>query len=261
MMKTNQYFSEHLLLAATMVLSVFGFWNIYLGERAAPNSFHHLHLVTNFSWMFLLLYQLRLIAGKRHGDHRRVGQAVLVLGPLLFASTALLSVHSARRGIASGQGDDLIVQNVITTLLVALLILLAFVLRTRRKLHGAFMMSTALLFLGIALFFTLISFVPGYRIEGPETFDRFGRAGMTLSIVCLVVGLLFFARDYRNGWPFMLAGSSFSFNEWLKSSLTQTELTALTEFVASMNEAVILSEASFCCLACWFRQACERLAG
>jgi hypothetical protein len=239
MTRTSPYLLEHLLLAATMVFSVLGFWNIYLGEQAAPNSYHHLHLVTNFGWLFLLLYQLRLIGAKRHGDHRRAGLTILGAGPLLFASTALLSVHSARKGMASGQGDDLIVQNVMTTLQLALLILLAFVLRARRKLHGALIMSTAILFLGIALFFTLITFVPGYKIEGPETFDRFEKAGITFSIVCLAVGLLFFVRDFRNGWPFLLAGSFFSLNELLKTYLTRNALIApMTEVVAWPNEAV-----------------------
>jgi hypothetical protein len=48
-----------------MLLSVLGFWNIYLEAGAAPNPYHHLHLVTNFLWLFLLLYQLRLVGRKR----------------------------------------------------------------------------------------------------------------------------------------------------------------------------------------------------
>ena len=233
----KRHLFEHVLIAATMLLSVLGFWKIYRGETAAPNPYHHLHVVTNFIWLFLLLYQLRLVGSRRHGEHRRVGMAVLVVGPLLFATTALLSVHSAHKGLASGQGDFLIVQNVMVTLQLGLLILLAFVLRKRRKLHGAFVLSTAILFMGIALFFTLISFVPGFKIEGPDTFYRFQTAAIAGQATCFVVGVLFFVRDFRNGWPFLLAGSFFLLNEFIRSSLTKNELIGpLTEFVGSMNQ-------------------------
>ena len=230
------YVLEHLLIAATMLLAVLGFWDIYLGENAAPTPYHHLHATAVFIWLFLLLYQLRHIANKRFADHRRAGLGILAIGPFVFATTALLTVHSAQKGLLSVEGDELIVQNVASTLALGLLILLAFVLRQRRKLHGAFLFSTAILFMGIALFFTLISFVPQYKIEGPDTFDRFQSAGMTFSSICAVVGFLLFVRDFRNGWPFLLAGASFILMELIRSSLERNELIApLTELVGSMN--------------------------
>lgn len=66
-----------------------------------------------------------------------MGLAVLIIAPLIFATTALLTVHSAHKGLVSGQGDALIVQNVMVTLELGMLILLAFVLRKHRLLHGA----------------------------------------------------------------------------------------------------------------------------
>ena len=51
----KQYLFEHVLIAATMLLTVLGFWKIYFGENAAPNPYHHLHIVTDFIWLFLLL--------------------------------------------------------------------------------------------------------------------------------------------------------------------------------------------------------------
>lgn len=239
MKSANQYFFEYSLIAATMLLSVSGFWDLYLGIGAAPNPYHHLHVVTNFTWLFLLLYQLRLIGTRRFGEHRRMGLAILVVGPFLVATTALLSVHSANRALVSGRPDPLIVQNVMVTLELGVLVFLAFVLRKRRKLHGAFMLSTAILFMGVALFFSLITFVPQFRIEGPETFYRFETAGRTIQTVCLVVGGLFFVKDVRNGWPFALAGSCFMLNEWIKAWLTERQLIqSLTEFVGSLNQAL-----------------------
>lgn len=239
-MKTlGPYLLEHVFLYAVLLLTVSGFWVLYFGTDADPGLHHHLHVVTNFTWLSLLLCQLSLIGSRRHADHRKVGLSVLVLGPLLFATTAALSVHSAHKGLVSGQGDFLIVQNVGVTLEFGLLVLLAFVFRRRRKLHGSFLLSTAILFMGIALFFTLISFVPQFRIEGPETFHRFQTAAITGQAICLVVGLLFFIKDFRNGWPFLLASSFFVLNELLRSFLDARGLTEpLTEFVASMNQSL-----------------------
>lgn len=233
----RRHLPEFLLLLAALFLTVTGFWNIYLGPGSDPDRFQHAHLLTVSVWLLLLLYQLKLVRENRFQDHRKVGLAVLVLAPVLVSTVALLSVHSAHKGLASGEGDFLIVQNVGVTLQLAFLILLAFVMRRRRNLHGALLMSTALLFLGIALFFTLISFVPAFRIEGPETFYRFATAGAVGRYVCLAAGLFFFLKDWKNGWPMLLAGSFFSLNELIREYLEARSLLApLTEFVGSFSQ-------------------------
>lgn len=239
MRSVNQYLGEYFLIATVLLLSLTGFWDIYSGADASPNPYHHLHVVTNFAWLFLLLYQLRLVDTGKFGDHRKVGASVLVLGPLLVASTALLSVHSAHKGLVSGRGDFLIVQNVMVTLEMGFLILMAFILRKRRKLHGSFLLSTTILFMGIALFFTLISFVPKFKIEGPETFFRFESAGITSQGICLLVGFLFFVKNWRHGWPLLLASVFFLLNEFLRSFLAARKLIdPLTEVVGSMSQTL-----------------------
>ena len=232
----NRYLLEHALVVGTLLVSVAGFWKLYVGADAAPNGFHHLHVVANFAWLLLLLWQLRLVATRKFADHRKAGLCVLVAAPLLCASTALLSVHSAQKGLASGQGDFMIVQNVGATLELALLIVLAFVLRRRRALHGACLLGTAVLFFGIALFFTLVSFVPGFRIEGPETFHRFAYAAATGQAACLAIGLLFVIKDWRNGWPLLLAAGFFPLNDGIRALLASRDLIGpLTEFVGGLD--------------------------
>lgn len=168
-----------------------------------------------------------------------MGLAVLIIAPLIFATTALLTVHSAHKAILSGQRDALIVQNVMVTLELGLLIVLAFVLRKHRRLHGSILLATTILFMGIALFFTLISFIPYYKIEGPETFYRFESAGLAGQVASIAVGLLFFLKDRGHGWPFLLAGSSFLLNEFIQSALIKNGLIQqLTESVGSLNETV-----------------------
>ncbi len=239
MRRVNQYFVEYLLIAAAMLISILGFWNIYFGPMSNPQPHHHLHLITNFSWMCLLLFQLTMIGKGDYRTHRKVGLAVLVAGPLLVASAAMLAVHSAHRGLASGKGDALIVQNVMATLELGLLIFLAFLLKKRRILHGSLLLSTTVIFMGIALFFALISFVPQFKIEGPETFDRFQTVGMTTQAIGLAVGLLFFIKDFKNGWPFLLAALFFPLNDVIGSLLTRFNLIdPLTEFVGSMSKSL-----------------------
>lgn len=237
MTRVGRYIPEFGLIAAAALISVLGFWDIYFGADAAAQPHHHLHLATDFIWLGLLLTQLTLIARGSYASHRKVGLAVLVVAPLLVATTAMLSVHSAHKGVVSGEGDFLIVQNVMGTLELGLIICLAFLLKSRRQLHGALLMSTAILFIGIALFFVLISFAPPFKIEGPETFYRFQTAAMTGQSICLAVGLLFFIRDRRNGWPYLVPGLCFFLNAAIGALLTRFDLIdPLTEIVGSMSQ-------------------------
>lgn len=235
----SAYRPELLFLLVAVAISIAGFWKVYFGKGADPNSYHHLHVVSNFFWLSLLVIQLYLVGSGDYKRHRTWGILVMVAAPLLVASTALLSVHSAHKGIASGKGDMLLVQNVTVTLELALLILFAFIFRRHRKLHGAFLLSTAILFLGIALFFTLISFIPGFKVEGPGTFHRFQTSAMAASIVCLVVGLLLFLRDVKNAWPLLVSGSLLIVNEIIRIGLDGKGLIApLTAFVGSLNQTI-----------------------
>lgn len=239
MKRVRQYSLEAGLIVAVMVISVLGFWSVCFGAEADAQPHHHLHIATVFIWMGLLLTQLTLIASGSREMHRKVGLAVLVAGPLVVATAAMLSVHSAHKGVVSGEGDFLIVQNVMGTLQLGLFIFLAFLLKNRRQLHGSLLMSTSIQFLGVALFFTLISFVPQFRIEGPETFYRFQTAAMTGQAICLFVGFVFFFRDRKNGWPYLLAGFCFWLNEGIRSLLTQSGLIdPLTRLIGSMSQPI-----------------------
>jgi hypothetical protein len=237
MKRVRHYVLEIALVAAVMLTMVLGFWNIYFGTDADPQPHHHLHITTAFIWMVLLLTQLTLIARGSYQTHRKVGLAVLVAGPLLVATTAMLAVRSAHKGLVSGDGDFMIIQNVMTTLELGLLIVLAFLLKNRRKLHGSLLLSTTILFMGIALFFALISFAPQFQIEGFEISDRFMMAGMTAQLTGLAVGFLFFIRDWRNGWPLLVAGFCLPLNGAIHSMLTSWGLIdPLTEIVGSMSQ-------------------------
>ncbi|MBJ7442264.1 MAG: hypothetical protein JHD35_25040 [Sphingopyxis sp.] len=235
----HRYTFEFALIAAVALITVLGFWDIYVGPKANAQPHHHLHIATAFMWMGLVLIQLLFIAGGNREMHRRIGLAILVAGPLLVGTTAALSVFSAYKGVVSGEGDFLIIQNVMITVELGLLIFLAFLLKRSRKLHASLLMSTTILFMGVALFFALISFVPQFKIEGPETFYRFQTAATTGQAICFVVGLLFFLRDRRNGWPFLFAAACFPANEAIRSLLARFDLIdPLTRIVGSANQSL-----------------------
>jgi hypothetical protein len=229
---------EFFFLLMVVAFSLVGFSSLWFGTSSERTAYHYLHISTSLAWLLLLLTQLVLIRQNRFRRHRTVGKAIFVAGPLLVASLMFLSVHSAAKEAAAGLADDLLVQNVVTTVEIALLVFLAFALRRNRDLHASCLMSTALVFLGIALFFTFISYVPRFKIEGPETFSRFAEAIQSISIIILLVGLLFFLKSWRTGWPWMIAAAFFTLNGFLQLHLDSTGRTkSLTQLVASIGRA------------------------
>lgn len=238
MRQGKTYGAEFALVGATMLVGALGFWGIFVGAEADPQPHHVLHLVTTYLWMGLLIAQLVQLRRGAYTQHRRYGLAVLALGPVLVASAALLTVHSAQRAIETGQEDALLVANILGTIWLGLVLWLAFALKRRRAVHGALLTSTMILFLGPALFFTLIAWVPQFRIEGPETFYRFAYAGMTGQAILLVTVLALFLKDRRNNWPYLLAGASYVLAEAIKAILAPLELTdPLTRLTAAPSEA------------------------
>lgn len=233
---TNKYTPEIIFLLLVIALSVTGFSSLFTGQHAERTAYQYLHIVTSFAWLLLLLVQLLLIRQGSGPRHRAVGQCIFFAGPVLVASLTLLTVHSAVKDAEVGKADFMVVQNVMVTLELALLIFLAFVLRKNRRVHGALLLSTTLLFMGIALFFTLISYVPGYVVSGPGTFSRFAEAAQMVAYVGGVIALLFFLKNRSTGWPWLLTGSFFFLNGFLQMIAARMNGTKpLTSLVASIG--------------------------
>ncbi len=246
-----KYTLEMVFLLMVIVVSLVGFSTLFFDEHPTLTAYHYLHIITSLAWLLLLSGQLFLIRQNNFRRHRAIGKSIFIAGPLLIASLTLLSVHSASKKAAAGLSDDLLVQNVGTTIEIALLIFLAFMMRRNRDLHSSFIMSTSVPFVGIGLFFTFISYVPRFRIEGPETFSRFAEAGQTISLILILVGFLFFLKAWRTGWPWIMASLFFTLNGLLQVFLDSTDRTkALTAFVASIGRApaFVLSLLTFAAL-------------
>ncbi|WP_343345684.1 hypothetical protein WJT74_00735 [Sphingomicrobium sp. XHP0239] len=232
----KRYLVEYSLLAGVSIVSVLGFWDFYFGREANPQPYHHLHVITVFLWLLLLLVQLNSISNGGIAKHRRNGLFVLFMAPFLIATVASLSVLSARRAAASGTADPLLVQNVMVSLQLGLLVVLAFLFKKRRAVHGSLLFSTLILFGGIAVFFALLSFVPMFRIDGPETFYRFGTAAITGLVICVAVSLSLFVSAPKTRWPYLLAAGFFLFNVAINGALSGLRLDSLaTDMVGSLD--------------------------
>ena len=236
-MDINKNNINRAFLIIVIFISITGFWNIYFSSDADPTFYQNLHVVTTLIWLGLLLIQLIFIESRRNSLHKRLGKSIFVVGPILIATLVLLSVHSASKSAARGEADMLVIQNMFPALEVAMLILLGFFFRKNRALHGHFLMSTSLLFFGIALFFTLISFIPRYKIEGPETFYRFENAGITATYVSVAFGLLLFFIQRKSGWPWLLVCVLFFVNGFIGQLIEEADqMLSLTVFIGSINE-------------------------
>lgn len=236
----KNYKLEITFLILVILISIAGFWKLFIRADAKPIGVHFLHITTSLLCLVLLLIQLIHIDQKSFSSHRKLGLAIFAMAPLVVATVALLSVHSANKAIVTGKEDALIVQNVMVTVELGLVILFSFFLRRNRNLHGAFLLSSGILFMVIALFFALLSFVPLNKIDGPETFYRFGTAAITAGCIGSIVSLIFFFKSMRNGWPWLLAGSFFFFNGYINSLLhKENGIQPLTEFVGSIDQMEI----------------------
>jgi hypothetical protein len=223
MKNIKKYFLEYVLIITTILLTISGFWNIFFGADAKPNSYQTIHLIINLSWLFLMLYQLSLIGNKQAIKHRRVGLSILFFGPLLVAQAVVLALHSAHKRLGSAEGDFMIVQNASAPLEIGLIILLAFILKKRRKIHGAFLIGTVVFMFGISIFFLLPAVAPEWIAYG--------------MYITLFVGLLFFLKDRKNGWPTLLSSSFFFINDFIFSVLNKHNLIRpLTDFVGSRHQ-------------------------
>jgi len=251
-MKIN-YTTEIFFLGFVIALSLVGFSSLFVGSLEELTAFHYAHIATSLAWLVLLLSQLVLIQQGSFRRHRAVGRAIFFAGPVLVATLTLLTVHSAAKDAVAGRADFMIIQNVMVTFEVALLIVLAFALRRNRYVHGALLLGTAVLFMGIALFFTLISYVPGFA-AGPGTRPRFAEAAQAISYAGGLTGLLFFLKNRKVGWPWLLAGSFFLLNGLLQVAVARMNGTkALTLQVASLGRwpAFALGLLTFAALLGW----------
>lgn len=183
------------LFALLLAVGVAGFWPSYFARLGETDLAHHLHGITAFLWMLLLLAQALLARGKGLKVHRRLGWASLALVPLFMVS-GLLMIRAILQGqdpFSQAFGRPLAFIDATTLGYFAAAYGLA--LRHRRNLpvHARLMASTGLLILPPAssrLAPVVLPFV--------DTFPMAFHVGYGIADL-LVLGLLL--ADLRQGRP------------------------------------------------------------
>ena len=133
--------------AALLLLAVFTFWPSYVSLPPAQSSpYTHFHAIVATLWMLLLIAQPILMRSGRMRQHRALGKASWVLGPLFIVAAFLLAHHR----IATAEGPAYAIQTYILWLqfsiggLFALSWALAMINRRNMALHARFMVCTGL---------------------------------------------------------------------------------------------------------------------
>jgi hypothetical protein len=126
----------------------------------AGGSFHgpaiaHIHGLLFFTWIALLLVQVRLIRARKPGLHGRLGVAALVLAPAMAVSGIGVGLYAVTRDLAAGTGGAAYSQ--LIGVLSAMLLFLAFVaaglvLRRRPDWHRRLMLLATIAILWPAWF-------------------------------------------------------------------------------------------------------------
>ncbi|MEO5629628.1 MAG: hypothetical protein ABIQ62_07675 [Thermomonas sp.] len=149
-----------LLLLATALL---GFLGSYFMRLADNNLVRHLHAVTAFAWLLLLITQAWLMRRRAFALHRKLGRTSLALAPL-FVISGLLLVQDmlARPGpFIEPFVERLAFIDLTTMAWFSAAYCLALHHRRKTPLHARYMASTALLVLPPALSRAMGGFVPG----------------------------------------------------------------------------------------------------
>jgi hypothetical protein len=137
-----------LFVLGLIVLAVAGFWPTYLNQPFAKlDRYTHAHAALGAFWLLLLLGQILLIRSGRRGVHRQVGRLSYVAAPFFILSSVLLAHFRFSR-----MDEPTFAKEAYTLYLplsVSLLFVCAYGLallhRRQVRLHGSFMLCTALL--------------------------------------------------------------------------------------------------------------------
>ena len=248
----------HYFMLALLPLTVLAFWPSYFGNlRAAPVA-HHLHGVTGTAWILLIAAQSYAISTRRLPLHRSVGKAVFVLTPLLVGAFALVTWAGAQKAVVQHPfyemfGRALLTGDAMLTFATPLLVYLALRFRKQVHLHGALMIATVMGLLPPILARLMNVYLPGLKIQGPDTLYLFGHS-LLISVIATVALSVYLAIRYRpHSWPWWLAAAINALLYALYATYGQTA--RWTEWVVRLSEVppivVFAFGAVLGILACW----------
>lgn len=174
------YRHAHWSLLALLAAALWAFWPGYLSKLPESSAAFHLHGLTGFLWMVLLIGQSLTIHSGRNTLHRTLGLSVFALFPV-FTAGGLLVVHTMAKATAAGDlfyqtyGARLGAIDFFSTIAIVVLVWAALRQRRNSRLHAGYMLSTAF-FLVMPVVGRILADYPPFLVEGPATFYKFGHA-------------------------------------------------------------------------------------
>jgi len=179
-----------LLLAPVIALA---FWPAYFGALPQASVAFHAHGLTASFWLALVGFQSWSAHAPSRAAHRLAGRAVFLAVPL-FAGAAVLALHSMATKFATASdpfyaalGARLGAHDILSTTVLVALVCTALINRRRMAVHGACMLSTAILVLPPVI----------ARLPIP----RFFHSG---ELIAIAIALLAAWAEPRGRWPFLV---------------------------------------------------------
>lgn len=94
------YRAASFYFAFLLLLAIAAFWPTYIAPKRYEADWHvHLHGISMFLWMLMLVVQASLVRAGSFPAHRALGRTSFVLVPVIVASTLLLAHYRMRSGI------------------------------------------------------------------------------------------------------------------------------------------------------------------
>jgi hypothetical protein len=199
-----------LFIVALIAATVFAFWRTYFGMLSSAPAGFHVHGITATLWMLLVLAQSWTPHHRQMAVHRFLGKTTFVAGPL-FAAGAMGVIHSMAVGTAAGDpfyalwGVKLGLLDALALAAVLYAIAMALCHRRNMRLHGGYMLSTALPLVSPVLGRVFNRTVPGLTIRGPQDFAVFGGGVQLANLAAGLLALWLWRRDPTNGRPWAVA--------------------------------------------------------
>ncbi len=159
----------------------------------------HLHGVIMTLWIALFIVQVRLVAARRTGWHRRLGVAGGLLAAAVLTVGTIVAIEAARLGRLPGSPLQFLVIPLGDLSLFAIFVGAGLLLRNRSAVHKRLMLLSCAAFLPAA-----VSRIPLAFIENGSAFVYFG-----LSDLCLLAWIAFDTIKHRRlhpafGWGILL---------------------------------------------------------
>ena len=207
------YSNSHYALLTLFPLVLLAFWPGYFGQLGIVPFALHAHGLTATAWLMLLTWQSWTIHARRPAAHRAAGLATFVVVPL-FAAGGLLAIRAMIQ-LAVERTDPfhiafsmpLAMEDAVALIAFLILVCTAVAQRRRMHLHGAAMLSTALLVLP-PIVGRLLPSLPGMPDPRTDLIWAFRLSFHMGETIAAVIALLLAWRFPRGAPPFLFTAAA-----------------------------------------------------